>query len=820
MKNKKYYLLIISYVLLVVLILLGVNHLYGSTTDWISQHSVLPEYFRNMFYETGRLVPNFSFNLGAGQNIYNYSYYGLLSPVILISYLLPFIKMTTYIQIASIVLYILFGILTFKFINHNFKDEKLSFITSIIGISTISINYNFHHHIMFVWYLPFLVLGLIGVDRYIEKKKSDLVILSSFLIIMTNYYYSVGSLLVIFLYGVFKILDRLKFKLKESIFSVFKFGLHLVVSVLMSMIILLPTLLCIRGGSRGHVDVDITSLLIPDFKELFYNPVGLGIGCIFLVCLFFNIFRKKSDKSKLFLNISLLIVLLLPVISYFLNGLLYARGKVLIPFIPLFLYCFCMFYKDFIKSKFNYKYLIITAIILMAIYSLFNYSNFIFIIDIGLCLLFIFISIKRKNRYYLLGYLCVVSIVSLFIVNQKEEYIKLDYYKKVNNPGIVKLYKNIDDESVYRSYNDLIPKVDINKSYSSNYYGVGIYSSTYNKDYWDFYNFNFGNNMKYRNVLITSGTDNDLFYTFMGVKYITSPNKNSLYYEKIDSSNGINLYENIDSYPLMYIPNSLGNIDEINSLDFPYNIEGFMNKSYVDNYSGTNNYETKIIKDLVNVEDEYNYSFKKTNKIHYDLDSKYNGKILYLKFKMNKNKKCVNGAGDDLSITINGVKNKLTCGGYIYHNQNNIFEYVIPITDSSLGVDVSFTKGDYNISDIEVYYSDKLGVKNREADNIKINKKNDSITGNINLEDDNYLITSIPYDEGFSVFVNGEKKVYEKVNKAFLGFKLKKGNNKIVIKYNSPGYRISKIISFIGLILYIFILYFENKGLNTKKKGE
>lgn len=820
MKNKKYYLLIISYVLLLVLILLGVNHLYGSTTDWISQHSALPEYFRNMFYETGRLIPNFSFNLGAGQNIYNYSYYGLLSPVILISYLLPFISMTTYIQIASVVLYMLFGILTFKFINHNFKDEKLSFITSIIELSIASINYNFHHHIMFVWYLPFLVLGLIGVDRYIEKGKSDLVILSSFLVIMTNYYYSVGSLVVIFLYGVFKILGVNKFKLKKSIFASFKFGLHLVISVLMSMIILLPTLLCIKSGGRSHVDSDIISLLIPNFKELFYNPVGLGISSIFLVSLICNIFRKKRDKSNLFLNISLLIVLLVPFISYILNGLLYARGKVLIPFIPLFLYSFCMFYKDFLKSKINYKYVVITICILMFIYSLFNHNNLTFIIGIILSLLFIFISIKRDNRKYLFGYVIVVSIVSLFIVNEKEEYIKFDYYKKVNNPGIVELYENIDDDSVYRSYNDLIPKVDINKSYSDNYYGVGIYSSVYNKDYWDFYNFSFGNNMKYRNVLITSGSDNDLFYTFMGVKYITSPSKNSLYYEKVDSNNGINLYKNNDSYPLMYIPNNLGSIDEVNNLEFPYNIEGFMNKSYVDDYNGENNYETIIIKDDVEVNDSYDYKFKKTSKMHYDLDSKYNGKILYLKFKMNKNKKCVNGAGDDLSITINGVKNKLTCGGYIYHNQNNIFEYVIPITDSSLGLDISFTKGEYNISDIEVFYSDKLGVKNREVDNIKINKKDSSITGNINLEMDNYLITSIPYDSGFRVFVNDEEVVCEKVNKAFLGFKLKKGDNRIVIKYSSPGYSVSKIISFIGLILYIFILYFENRGSNTKKKDE
>lgn len=820
MKYKKQYFIITLYVLFIVLLLLGFNHLYGSNTDWISQHSVLPEYFRNIFYETGRLIPNFAFNLGAGQNIYNYAYYGLLSPVILLSYLLPFINMTTYIQIASIILYILFGILLFKFINDNFNDSKLSLIISLIGVSIPTINFNFHHHIMFVWYLPFLVLALIGVDRYINKNKSDLVVFASFLIIMTNYYYSVGSLIVIFLYGAYKILDKNKFDIKKSFKDAFLFGIHLLISVMMGMIILFPTLSCILKASRGHSGIKLINLLIPDFKDLAYNSVGLGINSIFIIGVFCNIFRKKKDKSSLFLNIVLMIVYLLPVISYVLNGFLYARGKVLIPFIPLYLYAFTLFYKDYLKCKINYKYAFTVLITLLLIYSIFKHYNFIFLIDALIMFIFIFISIKKNSKYYLIGYMFLLFSVSLISYNIKEEYVTKDYYKKVNNIGIWELYKKIDDTSIHRSYNDLIPKVDINKSYNSNYYSPSIYSSTYNDDYWKFYNFYFGNNMKYRNVLITSGSDNDLFYTFMGVKYITSPKKNSFYYKKIDSNNGINLYYNEDSYPLMYVPNKVGDYKELDSLSFPYNIEGLMNKAFVDNYDGDNDsYTSSIIKDDIKVS-EFDDIFKNKTTLHYDLDSKYNGKILYLKFKMNKNKSCIKGAIDDLSITINGVKNKLTCGGYIYHNQNNIFEYVIPIMDSSRGLDVVFTKGEYNISDVELYYSDKIGVKNTSVNDIKFNKKNDTITGNINLDKDNYIITSIPYDSGFSVFVNDKEVSLEKVNKSFLGFKANKGNNKIVIKYTSPGFKLGKVISIIGILLYICILVLESNKPFKLKKGE
>ena len=81
------------------------GYIFGSNIDWANQHIVLPEYFRNLFYSSGKIIPSFAFNLGMGQNIFNYSYYGLLSPIILLSYLLPFIPMYIYMPAISIIMY-------------------------------------------------------------------------------------------------------------------------------------------------------------------------------------------------------------------------------------------------------------------------------------------------------------------------------------------------------------------------------------------------------------------------------------------------------------------------------------------------------------------------------------------------------------------------------------------------------------------------------------------------------------------------------------------------------------------------------------------
>ena len=213
--KRKNYTIIMVYGVILIALLLGFNNLYGSNTDWISQHSVIPEYFRQLFYETKNPFVNFAFNLGAGQNIFNYSYYGLFSPIILISYFLPFIDMTVFIIGASIVLYLISGMLIYKFLINNHFEDKMSLFLSLSFLTLAPLTFHFHHHIMFVWYMPFLIMSLMGVDRYVDNRKSLLLIISVFLIIMTNYYYSVTAIIVVLVYGVYKLLGKSNITIKS-----------------------------------------------------------------------------------------------------------------------------------------------------------------------------------------------------------------------------------------------------------------------------------------------------------------------------------------------------------------------------------------------------------------------------------------------------------------------------------------------------------------------------------------------------------------------------------------------------------------------------
>ena len=282
MKNKYLnYLIIIIFVLFGVLLTTRFTNVFGSNTDWINQHTVIPEYFRTLFYETGKILPNFSLNYGAGQNIYNLSYYGFLSPIILLSYLFPFISMVNYITITNIVIIIISGILFYNFLQNHKFNNILSLLGALLLVLSAPFIFHMHRHIMFVNYMPFLIMALMGVDNLFNKNTKTLLIISIFLMIMTSYYYSVGGIIVVgiyFIYSYFKIND--KFVFKDFIKKLGVFIIIVLISILMASILLVPTLYTLlQGRGQSETNIDLVRILIPNlkFSKIFSGTYAIGL---------------------------------------------------------------------------------------------------------------------------------------------------------------------------------------------------------------------------------------------------------------------------------------------------------------------------------------------------------------------------------------------------------------------------------------------------------------------------------------------------------------------------------------------------------------
>lgn len=818
---KHYFIITIAVLFLVFLVTYFVN-MFGSDTDWVNQHTVIPEYFRQLFYKSGNFFPDFSFNYGAGQNIFNLSYYGLFSPIVLISYLLPFIDMVTYMTVANIIVVIISGILFYRWIRNNNYNESIALISSLIFIFSESFIFHMHRHIMFVNYMPFLIMALIGVDRLFNQNKKSLLILGIFLMIMTSYYYSVCGILVLGVYYLYKYFnDKSNKGIKLFFIKGFKFISIILVAIFMAGILLLPTIYTLfsgRGGSDSSID--LLSLFTPYFKfhKIFCGTYAIGLSMIAFISLLYLFYTKK--KKNVIVGIILSVILFFPIFRYVLNGGLYLREKCFIPFMPLFGMFIAYFINDLLEKKFNIKKFSIYISILSVLLYYFNQGQYCYLYLIGFIIVTLLFN-KYNCKKILSCYLVIASFVFAVIANFNEDYVSIDEYNKIFDSEIENSINNIslNDDGYYRMNNLVDPTRTVNKIYSENYYTTNIYSSTYNYNYLNFVRNIFKTSMIEYNYFMIPASNNLLFNTYMGVKYLYSNYAPGLGYVSL----GNNVYVNDDVFPMFYATNNILSENEFDNYDYPYTLELLLNNVVVGNISS--NSETETFVKEINLKYELienNGVVIKEEDNHYVLEVENNG---YIKIKLNeeisnsilfitidglKENSC---SYDNISMKINNVTNILTCKTWIYANKNNTFMYVI--SDSTIEeLNIELTKGTYNIDSIKTYvldYDKIKGIKNT-FDVFNITKFEDNrIEGNIIVGDESYFVTSLPYDEGFTIKVDGEKVEYEMVNKAFIGFPISNGEHKIEIIYNAPWLNIGKILSIVGFILFGIIFVFDYK---------
>ncbi len=118
--------------------------------------------------------------------------------------------------------------------------------------------------------------------------------------------------------------------------------------------------------------------------------------------------------------------------------------------------------------------------------------------------------------------------------------------------------------------------------------------------------------------------------------------------------------------------------------------------------------------------------------------------------------------------------------------------------------------------DIQKEFFDDLSKEQFVVDDYK----SGFVRGHINVEGDRRLMmTSIPYDEGWSVFVNGrEVETLALVDGTFLGLQLPDtGTYEIVMKYKLPGMDKGMILTVSGVLLLVVMVIFEFV-LKKKKK--
>lgn len=129
---------------------------------------------------------------------------------------------------------------------------------------------------------------------------------------------------------------------------------------------------------------------------------------------------------------------------------------------------------------------------------------------------------------------------------------------------------------------------------------------------------------------------------------------------------------------------------------------------------------------------------------------------------------------------------------------------------------VAINMARYNEDNFETHYEvlkqNQLSVKQLAANVVECISED---------EDGGLYFTSIPYDEGFEITVDGEKQDAKILANAFLGFELeplKEGQkeHKIVIQFVPKGFKEGMIISICSIFLLLLILWLNRRSRNYK----
>lgn len=85
------------------------------------------------------------------------------------------------------------------------------------------------------------------------------------------------------------------------------------------------------------------------------------------------------------------------------------------------------------------------------------------------------------------------------------------------------------------------------------------------------------------------------------------------------------------------------------------------------------------------------------------------------------------------------------------------------------------------------------------------------LEANITLKEDNILLIPIPNNKGWTIKVNGKEVNSISVNGGFVGLELSKGYNEISMNFISPYFKTGLVMSGIGFIGFIMILFLKRK---------
>ena len=865
-KIKENYIFILSFILPMVIMFvvftsLGVGFIGDKTivsSDMYTQYVAYFGKFKDILSGDGSIFYSFNKSIG-GNNIGLFAYY-LASPLNLLLILFPKSAIGEFIFIIYLIKIGLASLCFSLYISKVYKKKDLFVVIFSLCYALMSYNICFQMNIMWMDGMMLLPLVALGIEEIILKGKYKLYMIVLFMVVVSNYY--IGYMICIFsvVYFFYKSIIYKKISLPRT----FKFfGASFITGGLASFL-LIPVLISLSTGKADFnlfsEAITIKQNLSSFLSKLFIGSYNMGqvmksptnIYCSVMVAelLMLYFFNKEINIRN---KIASLIVMVFIALSFFIStfillwhGFDYPIG---FQYRNSFIFCFFIItlaYECWLKIKrSNYKGLII-AVLFFAVASIYvSYGDYDYLDSnkiiatfiISLCYIIVFMICIKFNTISK----SILPLISLLVITELtlNAYLSMKNIKYIDKAHIGEYIETVSPliEEV-KSLNDNFYRIEqvyrntLNDSMLLNYNGLG-HSSSANEESTGRLIKNFGFKTSTINEIYNMGTTIPID-SILGIKYLISMEepeffkcykyKQNMFYNKIKTEGNYAVYQNPYALPIAFMVNEALESTKSNEAKnkFAYNndiLKSMVNENY-DIYKELNVTDIKLNNlSEVKYDDETVYQKEiKGVKATIELTLKaqeYGPVYMFLKSSEYENgfssKKSNISSQNGVSITVNSnVKyDQFTGHGY---NIQFIGTYH---KDEEITIEISVLNDSFSLDEVQLYYCDMdrfQDIYKNLSYNIIENTiyKDGYIKGDIKVTADKTLMyTSIPYDEGWSLKVDGEDYDYFKILDGLIGVKLQPGQHKIEFKYKLPGLRLGIGISIFSL--GILILAFKNK---------
>ncbi|MFR8549400.1 MAG: YfhO family protein, partial [Lachnospiraceae bacterium] len=96
-----------------------------------------------------------------------------------------------------------------------------------------------------------------------------------------------------------------------------------------------------------------------------------------------------------------------------------------------------------------------------------------------------------------------------------------------------------------------------------------------------------------------------------------------------------------------------------------------------------------------------------------------------------------------------------------------------------------------------------------------------TVSGTVSLEEDKILVLSIPYQNGWTAYVDGEKTQLGRANYMYMALPLSAGEHTIELTFEIPGVKYALVIMPSAVVLFIVLnVIFYMRKKKKKRSGE